>query len=79
MRNPLPTDETLDIIRLFCKNNMYNSGDEGDDGNIIPKGHFDDSIINDELESKNREIAKLKSELESIKSSKSYRILNKFR
>ena len=77
--NPLPTDETLDIIRLFCNNNLYNSGDEGDDGNIIPKGHFDDSIINDELESKNREIAKLKSELESIKSSKSYRILNKFR
>ena len=75
--NPLPVSETLDIIRLFIKNNLNNDGDEVPDGNIIRKGHFDDSIINDELDAKNREIDKLNKELNSIKSSKAYRILKK--
>ena len=69
--NPLPNKDTIDIIKLFCKNHMYNTGDESKGSEIISKGHYDDSIINGEFNSKAKELA-------AIKSSKTYMLWRKY-
>lgn len=44
--NPLPTPETVNIIKLFCKNYMYNDSPNQRSNTVVEKGNFDNLIIN---------------------------------
>lgn len=78
---PMPNDETIGIIRKYCKNYLYNSPQKDgvrESSGLLNEGKYIDDLKN-ELDKANEENEMLKNQYREIKSSKSWKLTSPLR